>query len=105
MKRRKYDQEFKDDAVSMLTRSGKSATDVGRELGINGNMLARWKQEHLSKMDQTCGSLRESGMKPSDVDADNRRLRKELAYVSEQRDILKKAISIFSQEGSVHTSS
>jgi transposase-like protein len=44
-------------------------------------------------------------MKPSEVEAENRRLRRELAHVSEQRDILKKAISIFSQEGRGRTSS
>jgi transposase len=105
MKRRKYDQEFKRDAVEMVIRSGKSATEVGKDLGINGNMLARWKAEHLAKMDESCGIRPGSGMKPSEVDAENRQLRKELAYVSEQRDILKKAISIFSQEGNGHTNS
>jgi transposase len=105
MKRRKYDKDFKRDAVALVIRSGKSATEVGKELGINGNMLARWKQEHLARLDESCGVVPESGMKPSEVDADNRRLRKELAYVREQRDILKKAISIFSQEGNGHTSS
>ena len=105
MKRRKYDEQFKRDAVEMVIRSGKSSTEVAKGLGINGNMLARWKQEHLSKMDESCGDLPASGMKPSEVEAENRRLRRELAYVSEQRDILKKAISIFSLEEGGHTSS
>ena len=105
MKRRKYDKEFKRDDVEMVIRSGKSSTEVGKELGINGNMLARWKQEHLERMDQSCGELPESGMKPSEVEAENRRLRRELAHIREQRDILKKAISIFSQEEEGRTSS
>lgn len=105
MKRRKYDKDFKRDAVAMVIRSGKSATEVGKGLGINGNMLARWKLKHLERMDQSCGDLPESGMKPSEVEAENLRLRRELAQVSEQRNIFKKAISIFSQEGSGHTSS
>ena len=105
MKRRKYDKEFKRDAVEMVIRSGKSSTEVGKELGINGNMLARWKQEHLARMDDSCRDLPESGMKPSEVEAENRRLRRELAHIREQRDILKKAISIFSQEGTGRTSS
>jgi len=105
MKRRKYDREFKRDAVEMVIRSGKSATEVGKDLGINGNMLARWKAEHLGELDESCGALPESGMKPSEVEAENRKLRKELAYIREQRDILKKAISIFSQEGNGHTNS
>jgi len=105
MKRRKYDEEFKRDAVAMVIRGGKTPAEVGRELGINGSMLAWWKLNHFEKMDQSCKSLPESGMKPSEVEADNRRLRRELAYVREQRDILKKTISIFSQEGNGHTNS
>ena len=105
MKRRKYDEDFKRDAVAMVMRSGKSTTEVGKELGLNGNMLARWRQEYLARMDPSCEDAPESGMKPSEVEAENRRLRRELAHVSEQRDILKKAISIFSQKGNGHTSS
>ena len=105
MKRRKYDDEFKRDAVELVIRSGRSSTEVGKELGINGNMLARWKAEHLAAMDASCGILPESGLPPSEVEAENRRLRQELAYVSEQRDILKKAISIFSREERGRTSS
>lgn len=104
MKRRRYDPEFKRDAVEMVIRSGKTAVDVARGLGINGIMLSRWKQEHLSRMDESRGTLHESGMKPSEVEAENGRLRKELAHVTEQRDILKKAIRIFSQEGTGRTS-
>ncbi len=104
MKRRRYDPEFKRDAVAMVIRSGKTATEVANELGINKNMLSTWKRQHLAELDESCGP-REPGMKPSEVEAENRRLRKELAYVSEQKDILKKAIGIFSQKGNGHTSS
>ncbi|MBC8492867.1 MAG: transposase [Chloroflexi bacterium] len=105
MKRRTYDDEFKRDAVAMVIRSGRPSAEVGRELGVCGKMLSRWKLEHLARMDQSCGALPETGMTPSEVEAENRKLRRELAYVSEQRDILKKAISIFSQEGNGHTNS
>ena len=105
MKRRKYDSQFKRDAVEMVIRSGKTAADVARDLGISGHMLSRWKLEHLARMDDSCGASPDSGLKPSEVEADNRRLRQELAYAREQRDILKKAISIFSQDGHGHTSS
>jgi transposase len=105
MKRRRYDDEFKRDAVAMVIRSGKSATEVAKGLGINANMLSTWKRQQLAEMDQSSGVLAESGMKPSEVEAENRRLRRELAHISEQRDILKKAISIFSQEESAGTSS
>ena len=105
MKRRKYDKEFKRDAVALVIRSGKSATEVGKELGINGNMLARWKQEHLAELDGSCGPQTEASMSPSEMDAENRRLRQELAYVCEQRDILKKTVGIFSRDPQRYTGS
>ena len=105
MKRRKYDDEFKRDAADMVLRSGKTSAEIGKELGINGNMLSRWKNEHLAEMDKSCSSPPNSGMKPSEVEAENRKLRQELAHVREQRDILKKAIRIFSQESGRHMNS
>ena len=100
--RRKYDAEFKKDAVRHLISSGRSVTEVAEELGIERSNLGKWRQEHLKAMD---AEVQGDEVKPSDMDSENRRLRKELAHVREQRDILKKAISIFSQEGHGHTSS
>jgi transposase len=93
--RRSYDAQFKKDSVRHLMTSGRSVTEVADELGIDRSNLGKWRQEHLKKMD---GESVESEIKPSDMDAENRRLRIELSHVREQRDILKKAISIFSQE-------
>jgi transposase len=97
-KRRRYDREFKKDAVEYLIRSGKTIKAVAAELGVERSALGYWRKAHLKALDEASGDNGVTAMKPSEVEADNRRLRKELAYVSEQRDILKKAISIFSRE-------
>ena len=45
MQRRKYSQEFKREAVALTNQSGVTMKQIGKELGINPNMLGRWKKE------------------------------------------------------------
>lgn len=90
--RRKYTKEFKKESVEYLKNSGKPTTQVAAELGINSNMLGRWKreyQEHEEKAFPGNGNP---------IEAELVNLRKELADVKMERDILKKAVTIFSKE-------
>ena len=92
-KRKRYDKQFKLDAIRRITEGGRSVTSVGRELGIATNQLHRWKKE-LSKGASHAfpgkGHTRVENQELED-------LRKELARVKEERDILKKAVSVFSR--------
>lgn len=45
-KRRKYNKEFKKNAVELLLRSGKTASKTASELGIRHDLLSRWKKEY-----------------------------------------------------------
>lgn len=94
--RKRYSKEFKDEAVGLILRDGRSAKEVALELGLHPSMVARWKREHLEQMNQDAPSLK-GRLKPSDIEAENQKLRRELQKVREQRDILKKAVGIFSQ--------
>jgi transposase len=93
----RYDAEFKQEAVRLLLTSGKTATQLARELGVSAWSLGRWKQEYLKAV----GSLEVAGQVRSaaDVEQENRQLRRELEMVRGQRDLLKKAIAICSQDG------
>jgi transposase len=91
--RKKFDDEFKKDAVRLLISSGRKLKDVAAELGIDRSLLGRWRLEHLRGLDAGTES---KGMIPSEMEEEIRRLRKELAYAQEQRDILKKACGILS---------
>lgn len=87
--RRVYTREFKEEAVEMLL-DGHSASSVCERLGLSGtNMLYRWKKEILGN---------ESGV-ASGLEARVRALEAELRRVERERDILKKALSIFSRSG------
>lgn len=93
--RRKYDDQFKKDAIQRVLLTGKSCAEVGRELGVKGNLIARWQREQLSEADRNQKST--ETLKPSEMAEQLRQVRKEAADLRMQRDILKKALSIFSQ--------
>ena len=92
-KRRKYTDGFKRDAVNQVLRTGKTCTQVGKELGINGNLLAKWRKKQVDEMDSVPGC--EEQMKPSEMAEMLAEARREIEDLREQRDILKKTLSIF----------
>lgn len=86
---KKYSEEFKKEAVRLALESGMSQARVARDLGVNINSLSGWiKKAKVTRG----GEVRET------LEAESRRLRRELAIVTEERDILKKAVGIFSKE-------
>ena len=91
--RRKYDKEFKLNAVRLITEKGKRTTEVARDLGINENNLHRWKLQFLA--DSKNAFPGKGNVKPEDEEL--RQLKKQLRDVREERDILKKALAYFSR--------
>jgi transposase len=86
-RRRVYSDEFRQEAVQMVL-DGHSVSSVVDRLGISSaNLLYRWKNEQL----------RRSGPVASSLDARVRDLENELRRVERERDILKKALAIFSR--------
>ena len=91
-KRRKFSKEFKADVLNMLKTGDKNVPTLSKELGIAETVLYRWYKK--SK-----GEAETESEKLSDKDKEIRELRAKLADVTEERDILKKAVSIFSKQG------
>jgi transposase len=91
---RNYDREFKDNAVA-LVRGGRSRTQVARDLGIGRKALSQWIK--AAEAGQVLSEPKEIANETPEQ-RELRRLRHELAYVTQQRDILKKAVSILSAE-------
>jgi transposase len=94
MERRKFDAEFKREAVRLITSGGRKAFEVARDLGISDNLLHRWKQQYLEDPAQAFPG--KGRLKPDEEEL--RRLKRQLADVTEERDILKKAVAIFSKK-------
>lgn len=89
-KYRRYDEAFKREAVEHWMVSGKSGRQIAGELGINEQSLKVWKQ----KFKQLPAGLVAPTLEA--LQAENRRLQRELRHAQEQRDILKKTLGIIS---------
>ena len=84
-----YSDEFKRDAVQQITLRGYPVREVSRRLGVSSHSLYKWLRLFAEPAPKL-GSI--------DLDAENRRLKRELARVTEERDILKKATAYFARE-------
>lgn len=84
---KRYEEAFRRQAVEHWLRSGKSGTQIARELGISYPSLKEWKRRYGG----------DAAPQRADLEAENRALRAELTRVREQRDILKKTLGILSE--------
>lgn len=95
VRKKRYDQNFKRSAVEHWLGSGKSAGLVAGELGINVQTLKIWKQQ-LGVMPPPGGGTPRT---VEALEAENRRLRREMGSLIRQREILKKTLGILSCPG------
>ena len=89
LKKKRFDKEFKISAVRMITEEGHKTAEVARSLGIHQNQLYNWKRKFSDQGDKAFpgkGHLTELSA-----------LRRQLKDVEMERDILKKAVGIFSK--------
>lgn len=89
-----YTPEFKREAVRLAQTSGKPIAQVARELGISDTSIHQWRRELT---DHGSEAFPGSGHQTAQEE-EIRRLKRELEITKQERDILKKAISIFSRE-------
>ena len=91
--RRIFDKEFKQRTVALVKEGQKSAMEVANDLGIESRNVYRWIKEE--KLDPKNSFPGKGKLKPEDEEM--RKLKRQLADVTEERDILKKAVAIFSK--------
>ena len=94
-KYRTYTKEFKLEALELLASSNKSAAALERELGITTGLLLKWRDRYQVKRETGQAELAPSDM--AEAQAEIKRLRRQLRITEQERDILKKAVSIFSK--------
>jgi len=89
VRKKRFDRDFKVSAVKMITHEGHTTAEVARSLGIHANQLYNWKKKFSDNGEKAFpgkGHLTELAA-----------LRKQLREVEMERDILKKAVGIFSK--------
>lgn len=89
--RRFFPEEFKREAVKLTRQPGASKAVIARDLGIGANLLGRWVREES-------GSTPQGGKNEGVSSQEYERMRRELAKVKTERDILKKALGYFAAE-------
>ena len=93
-KRRKFSREFKLEAVRLVKERGVSVAQAARDLDLHENVLRKWIREVNADPQQAFPG--QGQMKPEQLEI--ARLRKEVAKLKAERDILKKAAAFFAKE-------
>lgn len=93
-----HSKEFKKEAVRLVIQSGRTIKHIAEELGVNIWTIKGWIKKY-SKDERS--ELISQGLKMS-PEEENRILKKELADIAEERDILKKAIAVFSKKPKIN---
>lgn len=88
-KYKRYDEAFKRSAVELWLQGGRTIDQIARELGISTQSLKQWRKQ-LAALPATGLGQRSVGQ----LEEENRRLRREVRHLAQQRDILKKTLGI-----------
>ncbi len=94
MQRRRFSREFKLEAVRLVKDRGVAVAQAARDLDVHENVLRKWIRE--AKTDPQHAFPGHGQMKPEQLEID--RLRREVAKLRAERDILKKAAAFFARE-------
>jgi transposase len=95
-KRRTYDAEFRDGAVRIVLETGKPAAQVARDLGVHEATLQNWVHAARRASESGTGPLRESERQElARLRAENQQLRKDVAELGMERDVLKRCMVLW----------
>lgn len=93
-KHKKYTEEFKREVLEMANNPDVSVAQLERDLGITTGLIYKWRERY--RVDEHSGAL--SPSEERSAEAEIRRLKRELDIARQERDILKKAIQVFSRD-------
>ena len=89
-----YTKEFKREAVQLVKSSGKPMSQIARELGVSDSALYQWCKHLAEQGEQAFPGSGHQMAQEEEI----RRLKRELEVARQERDILKKVVSIYSRE-------
>ena len=88
-----FTKEFKQQAVQLVETSGKSKVQIAKDLGLSDSALSRWCKEFRGQGEEAFPGKGHQ----TEIEEENRKLKREIEILRQERDILKKAVSIFAQ--------
>jgi len=91
--RKKYDKAFKLEVLQMIQQSDRTLKSVAQELGIHPGIISRWRRQFREQDNEAFPGKGHQTLQDEEI----RRLKKELADVKEERNILKKAVAFFAK--------
>ena len=97
MKKSKYSKEFRDSTVQLIINNNEPIVKVAQDLDLNPKTLYHWVTTYKKAHNIPIKSIKLSNNNES-LDDENKRLRRELKIVKQERDILKKATAYFAKE-------
>lgn len=89
--KKQYSSEFRESAVKLAIESNQPIAQIAKELGIKKNTLYTWVDKYSKPKEPTMRT-------DEHIFDENKRLKKELARVTQERDLLKKAAAYFAKE-------
>lgn len=87
-----YTEEFREEAVRLVLESKNSLAQIAEDLGVNTWTLRGWVKKYRESV------RRNEPPKPETLEEENRRLKREMSILRQERDILKKAAAYFAKE-------
>ena len=94
----RYTQEFKDSAIQLALNSEKSVLKIALDLGVHEKTLYGWLHKYKKINNLEIPRTSKNKTSSESLEEENRRLRKELASVKKDKEILKKAAAYFAKE-------
>ena len=95
---KRYTKEFKESAIQLALNSDKSGLQVAEELGMSEKTLYAWLKQYRKEHNLESSTSSKPSLSKESLEEENRRLRRELARVTKEREILKKATAFFAKE-------
>jgi transposase len=96
-----YTKEFREEVLKLVESSDKPISEIERELGLSPGLIIKWRERYVSDKHKPPLSAEAPPTKDrtlQEVEAENRRLRREIETLRQEREILKKAIGVFSKD-------
>jgi transposase len=91
-----YSREFREEVLRLAANSDRSDAEIEEGLGLSPQLISQWRRRYGVPSGEPAGTSKPTTL--TEAEAEIRQLKRELEVVRQERDILKKAVAIFSKE-------